>query len=262
MKNNNKQSRTINITVYLILRILVIISMVGQSIRGNWMNVFLCGLTLLLFTIPTLITKKLNIKLPTTLEIIVYLFIFSSEILGEIQNFYGVFTHWDTMLHTLNGFLAAAVGFSLIDILNRTERVHIHLTPVFVALVSFCFSMTIGVLWEFFEFAADRYLNMDMQKDVIVEKVTSKKIGDISENEKLTIDNITKTIIYSEDNQKTLTINNGYLDIGIIDTMKDLFVNFIGAVVFSTLGYLYIKDRDEYKFIERFIPILKKLKEE
>ncbi len=250
------------ISVYFILRFLVIVCMVGQSMRGNWNNVFLCILTLILFTLPMLISKKFNIKLPTTLEIIVYLFIFAAEILGEIQNFYGIFQHWDTMLHTLNGFLAAAVGFSLIDILNRTETFHISLTPAFVALVSFCFSMTIGVLWEFGEFALDRYLLTDGQKDRIVTTISSKEIGNKKENEKIIIKDINKTVIYSEGNQKTYTIDDGYLDIGLIDTMKDLFVNFIGAIVFSILGLLYIKDRDEYKFAERFIPILKKLKEE
>lgn len=250
---------TATIIVYFVLRILVIISMVGQSIHGNWNNVFLCFLTLVLFTLPTIISRKLNITLPSTLEIIVYLFIYAAEILGEIQNFYGVFSHWDTMLHTLNGFLCGAVGFSLIDILNRNEKVHSKLTPLFVSFVAFCFSMTIGVLWEFGEFALDRYILSDAQKDRIVTTISSKEIGDKRENEKVIIKNIDKTIIYSDNNTKTYTIKGGYLDIGIIDTMKDLFVNFIGAIVFSIIGFLYIKDRDEYKFVERFI-LKKKLK--
>lgn len=260
-KEKKKEKRALNVTVYLVLRFLVIVCMVAQSMNGNWMNVFLCIFTLILFTVPTIISKKLHVKLPTTLEIIVYLFIFAAEILGEIQNFYGVFVHWDSMLHTLNGFLCAAVGFSLIDILNREEKFHIKMTPVFVALVSFCFSMTIGVLWEFYEFAADYYFGMDMQKDTIVEKISSKKLGDKWGNEKIVIDQINKTVIYSNNNTKAYTIESGYLDIGIIDTMEDLFVNFIGAVVFSILGFLYIRDRDGNKYLERFIPILKKLEE-
>ena len=250
------------LTVYFILRFLVIVCMVAQSMRGNWNNVFMCFLTLILFTIPTIASRKLNIKLPSTLEIIVYLFIFSAEILGEIQNFYGIFHHWDTMLHTLNGFLCAAIGFSLIDILNRTEKFHIKMTPAFVALVSFCFSMTIGVLWEFGEFAMDRYFLKDTQKDRIVQRISSVELNENQENVPVIIENINQTKIYSDNNSKVTTIEGGYLDLGIIDTMKDLFVNFIGAVVFSILGLLYIKDRDEYKFAERFIPILRKLKEE
>lgn len=261
-KNQTKKERRINITVYLVLRFLVIVCMVEQALKGNWHAVALCFLTLILFTLPTIVSRTFKVKLPTTLEIIVYLFIFAAEILGEIQNFYGIFKHWDTMLHTLNGFLAAAVGFSLIDILNRTERFHIKMTPIFVALVAFCFSMTIGVLWEFGEFAADRYLNLDMQKDRIVQKISSVELNKENKNNPVVIDNINKTEIYSNNNKKVTTIENGYLDLGIIDTMKDLIVNFIGALVFSILGFLYIKDRDEYKFIERFVPVMKKFKEE
>ena len=261
-KDQSKKELRINIIVYLVLRFLVIVCMVEQAIKGNWHGVALCFLTLVLFTLPTIASKTFKVKLPTTLEIIVYLFIYAAEILGEIQNFYGIFKHWDTMLHTLNGFLAAAVGFSLIDILNRTERFHIKMTPAFVALVAFCFSMTIGVLWEFGEFAADRYLNLDMQKHRIVQKISSVELNQENKNEPVIINNINKTEIYSNNNQTITTVQNGYLDIGIRDTMKDLFVNFIGATVFSMLGFLYIKDRDEYQFIERFVPVMKKFKEE
>lgn len=261
-KDLNKKERTINITVYLVLRFLVILCMVEQALKGNWHSVALCFLTLALFTIPTIVSKNLNVKLPTTLEIIVYLFIFGAEILGEIQNFYGIFKHWDTILHTLNGFLAAAVGFSLIDILNRTERFHIKMTPIFVALVAFCFSMTIGVLWEFGEFAMDQYARLDMQKDRIVQDISSVKLNKEGKNDPVKIKDINKTEIYSNNNKEITTIEGGYLDIGIIDTMKDLIVNFIGALVFSVLGFLYIKDRDEYQFIERFLPVMKKFKEE
>lgn len=143
-----KHKSTINIIVYFTLRILVLISLIGQAIHGNWNNVFLCILTLILFTLPTLLTKRFKITVPKTLEIVVYLFIYASEILGEIQNFYGIFAHWDTMLHTLNGFIAAAVGFSLIDILNHNKSFHINMSPAFASLVAVCFSMSIGIIWE------------------------------------------------------------------------------------------------------------------
>lgn len=245
------------IVIYLILRILVIVCMVAQSMHGNWNNVFLCILTLVLFTVPTLITQKLNINLPSFLEISVYLFIYAAEILGEIQNFYGIFSHWDTMLHTLNGFLCGAIGFSLIDIINREERFHIKMSPIFISIVAFCFSMTVGVLWEFFEFTADRYLNLDMQKDRIVEVISSVEINKEDKNIPVVIKDITKTEIYTKDTEK-IVIEGGYLELGINDTMKDLFVNFIGALVFSIFGYLYVKNRDEYKILEKFIPTFKK----
>lgn len=254
-KKKNKEKRSINITIYIILRFLVIICMTGQVIRGNWNNVFMCFVTLLLFTIPTIVDKALKIKLPSTLEVIIYLFIFSAEILGEIQNFYGIFRHWDTILHTLNGFLMGAIGFSLIDILNKRHVFHMNLSPFFVSLFAFCFSMTIGVLWEFGEFALDRYFYKDCQKDTIINEVISEKISDSYEKEELK--DITKVKIYSNHNQ--VTILDGYIDIGLIDTMEDLLVNFVGAIVFSTLGYFYLKNKQGYKFIEIFIPKLKEI---
>lgn len=262
MKSKKKiivpKNKRINLVVYLVLRFFVILCMVDQGFRGNWNNVVLCLATLILFIMPSILSRKFKVDLPNTLEIIVYLFIFSSTILGEIQNFYGVFAHWDTMLHTLNGFLCAAIGFSLVDILNNHDNFHITMTPGFVALVAFSFSMTVGVMWEFGEFAVDRYLVKDMQKDRIVNRISSVKINENNENEPIIIEDINKIEIYSNNNKDIYTIEGGYLELGLIDTMKDLFVNFIGAIIYSILGYLYIKNRDEYKFAERFIPRLKK----
>ena len=201
--------------VYLILRILVIVMLVLQILNQNYENAFLCILTLLLLIIPSFVQVTFKIELPTTLEIIVLLFIFGAEILGEIAEFYLVFPFWDTVLHTLNGFLAAAIGFSLVDLLNRSERTVFHLSPLFTAIVAFCFSMTIGVVWEFFEFG------MDQIQEVMV-------------------------------NGQALGLG-GYLDIGLIDTMEDLFVNFIGAAAFSVIGFFYVRSRGK-GVAGRFIP--------
>lgn len=262
-KNKVKKYRKRDLTVYIVLRLLVILTIVIQAIRGNFENVFLCVLTLILFTIPSIIDKKLNIKLPNALEVIILLFIFSAEILGEIQNFYGIFKFWDTMLHTINGFLCAAIGFSMIDILNRSPRFHLKMSPLFVALVAFCFSMTIGILWEFFEYGSDVFFKTDMQKDRITSSIASVEINESRKNIPIKINNIEKEVIsyYENGELKQRVIERGHLDIGLKDTMKDLFVNFIGAVVFSIIGLLYIKNRDEYKFAENFMPTMK-IKEE
>ncbi|MGM9834418.1 MAG: hypothetical protein ACI31M_01400 [Bacilli bacterium] len=243
--------------VYIFLRFLVILSLVFQLIHHNYNNVFLCALTLLLFLVPYFIDKKLKISIPNFLDIIILLFIFSAEILGEIQNFYGIFKHWDTMLHTINGFLCGAIGFSLIDILNRTENFHINLTPIFVALVSLCFSMTVGVVWEFFEYTCDIVFHTDMQKDKVVDTIYSVKLNEEGENVVVPIENITKTKLETKSGE-VYEIEDGYLDIGLNDTMKDLLVNFLGALCFSVIGLLYIMDRDKYHFTEKLLPMLKK----
>jgi len=251
IKEKYKETKKSSLLIYLILRILVIVCMVMQILRGDWNNAFLCLLSLLLFTIPTIIEDRLKIKLPSVLESIIYLFIFSAEILGEINNFYGIIPYWDTILHTLNGFLVAGIGFSLIDLLNKNSK-KIKLSTIYVAIVAFCFSMTIGVLWEFFEFGADKYFNLDMQKDEIVSEFSSVEFDETKSNKAIKVKDMQKTEIYTNDG--VITIDGGYLDIGINDTMKDLFVNFIGAVVFCLFGYLYILDRDKYKFASNFIP--------
>ena len=190
--------------VYLVIRILVILCMILEILKHNWDNVFLCALTLILFMIPYLVDKKLKIDLPNALDIIILLFIFSAEILGEIQNFYGIFPYWDTILHTINGFLCAAIGFSLIDILNRHEKFHITLSPFFVALVAFCFSMTVGILWEFFEYGADTLFQYDMQKDTVVQTVSSVSLNPEGKNVPVVLKNIDKTVISSYDKQGNL----------------------------------------------------------
>ena len=190
--------------VYLVIRILVILCMILEILKHNWDNVFLCALTLILFMIPYLVDKKLKIDLPNALDIIILLFIFSAEILGEIQNFYGIFPYWDTILHTINGFLCAAIGFSLIDILNRHEKFHIKLSPFFVALVAFCFSMTVGILWEFFEYGADTLFQYDMQKDTVVQTVSSVSLNPEGKNVPVVLKNIDKTVISSYDKQGNL----------------------------------------------------------
>ncbi len=238
--------------VYMTLRVLVILMMVLQFFNRNYENVFLCILTLLLLVIPSLIQINLKIELPTALEITILVFIFAAEILGEIQSYYIRIPVWDTALHTINGFLMAAIGFALVDILNRSKKVSMNLSPLFVSIVAFCFSMTIGVIWEFFEFGMDCFVGFDMQKDTIVNAINSVMLDPTNSNVVMRIPDITDVVV----NGKSLGLG-GYLDIGLVDTMKDLIVNFIGAVVFSVIGYFYIKNRGKGTFARRFIPRLK-----
>ncbi len=240
--------------VYFTLRFLVIAVMAAQFFNGDFESVFLCGLTLILFLLPTVFERALRIDLPNTMEIIIMLFIFAAEILGEISSFYTTFKSWDTILHTINGFLCAAIGFALVDMLNRTEKFSLSLSPVFMSIVAFCFSMTIGVLWEFFECAMDQLMMLDMQKDTVVNAISSVMLDPTGGNRRVLIENIVETIVITADGREIPLELGGYLDIGILDTMKDLFVNFIGAVVFSVNGYFFVKIRGQGKFASRFIP--------
>ena len=238
-------------TVYLVLRLMVLATLVSSVIRSEYESAFICLLVLVLFMLPFFIQQNFGIELPSTLEIIILLFIFAAEILGELECYFITFPYWDSMLHTTTGFLCAATGFALIDILNRNSRIKFELSPIYVALAAFCFSMTVGVLWEFFEFGMDRIFHMDMQKDTVVSSITSVMLDPTNKNIPVTIDGITSVTV----NGQELGFG-GFLDIGLYDTMEDLFVNFIGAVVFSTIGYFYIKHRGKGKLAKAFIPTI------
>lgn len=232
----------------LCLEVLVILSIIRQFFLGNYHNVFLGILTLILFSVPKLIEHKLDVSIPIGLESVILIFIFSAEILGEINAFYVKIPIWDTILHTTNGFLMAAIGFALIDIFNRSERFSISMSPYFVAFFAFCFSMTVGVIWEFFEFGMDQFFALDMQKDWIIPAISSVKLNPDGAN--IPIKVVIDSMIV---NGQTWNLG-GYLDVGLIDTMKDLIVNFIGAVIFSIIGIIYLKNRGKGRLAASLIP--------
>lgn len=235
--------------IFWTLRTLVLVILVRQAFLGNYESVFFCALTLALLYLPSLIQVKLRIELPPVLESIILCFIFAAEILGELGAFYVRVPHWDTMLHTANGFLAAAIGFSLAVLLNRNERIVFDLSPLFLAIVAFCFSMTIGVLWEFFECFMDLVFHTDTQKDTIVHAIYSVALDPTRSNTVVGVTGITDAAV----NGQSLGLG-GYLDIGLLDTMKDLFVNFIGAVVFSVIGFVFLKRQGKGGVAGQFIP--------
>ena len=238
--------------VFSVLRALVIVSLVRQLMLGSYESAFYCALALALLYAPSWVQVQLHIELPPALEITVLCFIFAAEILGELQCYFVEYPHWDTMLHTTSGFLAAAVGFSLVDLLNRDAKIKFQLSPLYVAIAAFCFAMTVGVLWEFVEFAADRIFLLDMQKDTVVHTISSVMLDETNRNIPIVISNIESASINGVD----LGLG-GYLDIGLYDTMEDLFVSFVGAVTFSVIGYFYLKKRGQGTFARQFIPTIR-----
>lgn len=235
--------------VYTGLRFLVICVMVMQIFNRNYQNAFLCVLTLILMIVPSMIQAAFKVEFPSTLEIIILIFIFAAEILGEISAFYIKFPYWDTVLHTINGFICAALGFSLVDILNNQKKLQFQLSPLFMAIVAFSVSMTVGVMWEFFEFAMDCFWQLDMQKDTVIHSISSTLLDPVKGNNSITITDIESVIV----NGTELGVG-GYLDIGLYDTMYDLLVNFIGAATFSIMGYFYVKHRRHESPVNGLIP--------
>ena len=243
--------------IYSILRGLVIFAAVRSFLARNYESFALCILSLLLFLLPALFEETLKVRIPPLFEIIIYLFIYAAEILGEVNHYYTAIPGWDSMLHTLNGFLCAAIGFSLVDVLNRRSKGW-NLTPIYLTIVAFCFSMTIGVIWEFIEFTLDQLFYLDMQKDFMIRTIGSVTLDPTRSQVPFRIPGIVRTLVEIADGTQYL-IEGGYLDIGLIDTMKDLFVNLVGAAAFSVIGYIYEKYREAKEKREGVVGLAGKL---
>jgi len=155
--------------------------------------------------LPTFISRKINISIPTNMFFVYAIFLYCAIYLGEVHSFYYRIPQWDTILHTFSGAMLAALGFSVICLLNKTEKIPVSLSPVFVAVFTFCFAVSLGVIWEIYEFTTDSILQTNMQK---------------------------------------YALESGELLIGqavLADTMKDLIVDCLGALVISIVGYISLK---------------------
>ncbi len=248
--NSYKENRK-TFVFYVILRVMVVLTMIRCLITQNYMSAATCILVLLLFLLPAFLQDTMKLTIPPLFQAIIFGFIFAAEILGEINHYYVRIPWWDTILHTINGFLFAAVGFSLVYLLNRGSE-NFNLTPFYLTLVAFCFSMTIGVIWEFFECSMDLFFHMDMQKDFIVSQFASVSLDPEQAGNVIQVQDIIDTVIHTQTGE-TFTVQDGYLDIGILDTMKDLLVNLIGAVVFSLIGYSSLKNSKSNKVTDNLL---------
>ena len=199
---------------YIVLRFIVILILIRCILRADIESAFVCLLVLVIYTLPQLVEDKLNIDIPTALEVIIFVFVFAAEILGELQAYFIKYSNWDTILHTSSGFLWAAVGFSLVDLLNRSDNVKVQLSPGYLAITAFCFSMTIGVLWEFIELSADKLFLLDMQKDTIVNQISSVSLDPTGSNISITVKDIQDVILVTGSGDIPLGLG-GFLDIGL-----------------------------------------------
>lgn len=180
--------------------------------------------TIILFMLPSLYSKKKNISIPPVFQIVILLFIFASMYLGEIHDYFYKYAWWDSMLHSVSAIILSYIGFLLIFTLNRDKNIHMRLSPFFIALFTFCFALTIGTLWEIFEFAVDALFGANMQKARNLEEIY------------------------------------GVFDtrLGVIDTMRDLIVDSIGALLVSVIAYYYskkkmVKESTFWKMKDQFV---------
>ncbi len=234
------------IATYILLITATVMILVVQLFKCNSDNTLTCIWAIVQYMLFVLAVNKLKIDLPASLEILILLFLFAHEILGDVFTFYTRFKFWDDMLHTISGFYIAAIGFALIDIMNRWDKYSMVLSPICIGLIAFMFSVGSGVVWEFGEYFMDTFFHTDMQMDSVVQQISSVFFNPDGVNKA-----VTKPINDIVVNGDTWNFG-GYIDVGLIDTMQDMLLNFLGALVFTFLGIRYLKGKGH--FAGKFIP--------
>lgn len=191
--------------------------------RGDYALMLVqCLLGILVLVLPSIISKKKQIEIPSDLFLLYVIFLFCAIFLGEVRNFYYKISYWDMILHAFSGGMISALGFSFISLLNNDEKIHLKLSPFFVAAFAFTFSITLGVVWEVYEYTLDGLLGLNMQKFAL--ESGAGLIG-----------------------REALT-----------DTMQDLIVDGLGAFIISIIGYISLKY--DKGWLERLIIKKKKIK--
>lgn len=240
--------------IHAVLQAITVYSGIRCLLEGNYNNAMLALLATALYLIPAAVETLCRVHIPTVLKSIAFLFAFCAEILGEINGFYGIFPFWDAILHAICGFIFAAFGFCLADIFGKKQGDRPSYSPLLLALLAFCFSMTIGVFWEFFEYTGDTFFGTDMQKDHVLHSIHSYILPHYEgSGAVVNADGIAEMILYDTEGN-VITRMPGYLDIGITDTILDMIINFVGALAFSIIGYFYVKHDGKGRFARQFIP--------
>lgn len=241
IRKDIKRTSIVTIVLRAVIIGVVIASLVNQIVITSWFGILMCTLALPMLLFPSFLALKFKIRMSAVLECGFYLGVFGAMIMGETWRLYGRIPLLDTILHTLSGFACAGLGFSLMLGLSNAKKIQI--SAFVTVLIAFCVSMTVGVLWECAEFTSDSLLRTDAQKDFIVQDVATLYLYHGSDEERLIkIEDINHTDVFTGDGE-VVRIEGGYLDIGLFDTMKDLLVNLLGALVFCVLGFIQLKTK-------------------
>jgi flagellar biosynthesis protein FliR len=195
------------------IRVSLIVAIFLAFYERQWINIFLSVLTLFLTFFPSIIKRNYKVTLPLEFEFLIIIFLYSSLFLGEVGGYYERFWYWDVLLHGLSSMILGTIGFLFVYLLNKDSSVKMDLGAVFVSIFSFSFALSIGALWEIFEFAMDSFFGFNMQKS------------------------------------------------GLVDTMWDLIIDALGALIISVFGYFYVKKVKTplfYNFVEKFLSLNKK----
>lgn len=206
------RSERIQLVISFLIRLSVLVALLTSIYTQNWLVTFISALTLFLTFVPAMVQRSFKFKLPLEMELVIVLFIYAGVFLGEVHSFYIRFWWWDTLLHTIAGVVLGFAGFMILYILYRQGK--LYASPFLISFFAFCFALSMGALWEIFEFTVDSVFGADMQK--------ARDLG-------------------------------GDTRLGVKDTMRDLIADSIGALFSCTLGYFYLKHGKKGFIFDRLI---------
>ena len=244
----NMPSIILSLAASIILALLSVYFLFVKSYK----KLFFCVMALALIALLPLAERLLSIKPHAFLECAIILFIFAAVVGGDVFGLYTRLPCFDTILHAICGFLSAGFGFGLLCMLVKKSGFERLPTLALSLLFIFCFSMSVAVFWEFIEFSSDRVLKTDAQKDAVAANISSSFIDQSGTDTPVKVKNIDKTVCYDSKGNIIFVAEGGCLDIGLFDTIKDMFFNFIGALIFIPFAALNIKDGKKYTFASKF----------
>ena len=207
--------------VYLTVRVIIAPAVAPPSdvpinIKGDYALMLLeSALGVAAMLLPRFLSRRVRLDIPKGMITAYAIFLYCAIFLGEVRNFYYTVPHWDTILHTFSGVATGALGFSIVSLLNKSDDIAFSLSPFFVALFAFCFALSLGVIWEFYEFTIDSLFDLNMQK-------------------------------YALETGEPL-----FGQAALMDTMKDLIVDALGALLMAIVGYISLKYKKGW--LEQFI---------
>ncbi len=170
-----------------------------------------CMLGIVVMMLPTFIARKWKIVVPNAIVIMYFVFLYCAIYLGEVHSFYYVIPHWDTILHAFSGAMLGALGFMLVDILNKDKKVSVNLSPLFLSIFAFTFALSAGAVWEIYEYSFDAILGLNMQKHTTEAGIALVGVQALS------------------------------------DTMKDIIIDALAALCVSVTGYFVSKSKRKEK---------------
>ena len=180
-----------------------------------------CALGIIVMAVPSVIEKRFSLRLPNFMYILYFIFLYCAIYLGEVRSFYYGFAYWDTVLHAMSAAMLGAFGFIIVETIGNSKRCGLTISPGFIAFFAFCFAVTVGAVWEIYEYLADGILGFNMQKFAL--KGGENLVGRAALN----------------------------------DTMEDIITDALSALIISLIGYFSYKSKDKNKKVQCECEIVK-----